>query len=270
MDSDPDEGDFEDLYHRAPCGYLSMTLDGIILQVNDTLLDWTGYRREDLIGRVFVDLLQPGSQLLLETRFLSVLHLHGAADEVSMSLRTADGVAVPALFNGVVVTDGDGQSRSIRTAVFPARQRHDYERELLATLRRAEASEARIGLLQGAAGAFSAAVTETELADQLASVVRQGFSTPTVAVYLDGPAGSLTRASGVALLEEVVRSGELDGLLVGAPSGHARPHGSRRRVGTSRADGRRPGGDDLRGAAVGRTCSARGARQRIRPVARAR
>jgi phosphoserine phosphatase RsbU/P len=55
------ENSFEDLYQRAPCGYLSTTVDGAIVRVNDTLLNWIGYRRSDLIGRAFVSFLQPGS-----------------------------------------------------------------------------------------------------------------------------------------------------------------------------------------------------------------
>ncbi len=40
----------EDLYHRAPCGYLSLAPDGTIVRVNDTFLRWTGYDGDDLLG----------------------------------------------------------------------------------------------------------------------------------------------------------------------------------------------------------------------------
>ena len=35
----------------APCGLLSLLPDGWIDQVNPTFLQWTGYRREELVGR---------------------------------------------------------------------------------------------------------------------------------------------------------------------------------------------------------------------------
>ena len=44
------EAILEELYEHAPCGFLSVTLDGTIVRVNQTLLDWTGYSREAILG----------------------------------------------------------------------------------------------------------------------------------------------------------------------------------------------------------------------------
>ena len=45
------EDSAEDLYEHAPCGYLSSYPDGRIAKVNQTFLSWTGYAREELVGR---------------------------------------------------------------------------------------------------------------------------------------------------------------------------------------------------------------------------
>ena len=58
----PDD-DAEDLYERAPCGYLSTTRTGTIVRVNQTLLEWLGAEREDLLGRPSTDLLRAGGRL---------------------------------------------------------------------------------------------------------------------------------------------------------------------------------------------------------------
>lgn len=190
------EDSLEDLYQHAPCGYLSTTPDGAIVRVNDTLLSWTGYRRADLIGRAFVSCFQPGSQLLFETRYLSVLHLRGEAKQVALTLRTADGEPLPILINGVVIKDDDGRPRAVRAAIFDARQRQEYERELLRARRLAEASEARVRVLQSASSTFAAATSEAALADRLAESARDAFAASQASVYLLDDQDSLQLASG--------------------------------------------------------------------------
>ena len=41
------DDDAEELYERAPCGYLSTTPEGTIIKVNRTFLTWTGHERAD-------------------------------------------------------------------------------------------------------------------------------------------------------------------------------------------------------------------------------
>lgn len=72
------EDSVEDLYEHAPCGYLSTQLDGRIAKVNATLLDWLGYRREDLVGhKHFSELLTVGGRLYHETHFAPLLRMQG-------------------------------------------------------------------------------------------------------------------------------------------------------------------------------------------------
>lgn len=190
------ESSLDDLYERAPCGYLSTTIEGTIVRVNDTLLRWTGHQRTDLIGLSFVTLLTSGSRLLFETRYLAVLHLRGEAREVALSVRTANGEVLPILINGVVVTDEHGRPRAIRTAVFDASKRQEYERALLSAQRRAEASEVRVRLLQSASSTFSAATTENAVAERLAVSMREAFAASNVSVYLADERGTLHLAAG--------------------------------------------------------------------------
>ncbi|MDQ4096246.1 MAG: PAS domain-containing protein, partial [Actinomycetota bacterium] len=46
LDDDPIE-----LYENAPCGYLSTLPDGTIVKANQTFLAWTGFDRDELVGR---------------------------------------------------------------------------------------------------------------------------------------------------------------------------------------------------------------------------
>ncbi len=135
---DPDR-----LYDRAPCGYLTTTPDGLIAKVNQTFLTLTGYPRAELVGqRRLVDLLTPGGRIYHETHYAPLLQMHGTAREIALDLVCADERRLPVLINSVLERDACGSPTVIRTAVFDATQRREYERELLRAKQRAEESEA--------------------------------------------------------------------------------------------------------------------------------
>jgi sigma-B regulation protein RsbU (phosphoserine phosphatase) len=133
------EDSAEDLYERAPCGYLSTLLDGTIAKINTTLLDWLGYQRGDLVGRkTFSDLLTVGGRLYHETHFAPLLRMQGEVSGIALELKTADGGRLPVLVTSTVKTGSDGQPLLIRTTVFDARDRRAYETELLRARQEAE------------------------------------------------------------------------------------------------------------------------------------
>lgn len=142
------DDDAEALYERAPCGYLSTTPDGTIIKVNGTFLRWTGYRREELVGRrSFVELLSVGGRLYHESHYAPMLRLQGKVREIALDIVRADGERIPALVNSVLERSEDGSPQVIRTAVFDATERRRYEEELLAARQRAIESEARATIL---------------------------------------------------------------------------------------------------------------------------
>ena len=76
----------EDLYEHAPCGYLSTLPDGTIIRVNDTLLSWTGHRRDALVGqrhhRVVDLILGEDRGALFDLVFLTHARPHVGVDGV--------------------------------------------------------------------------------------------------------------------------------------------------------------------------------------------
>ncbi len=145
LDDDP-----EQLYERAPCGYLSTTPDGTIVKANQTFLSLTGWTREQLVGRRrFVDLLTGGGRIYHETHYAPMLRMRGTARAIALDLVCADGGRLPVLINAVLERDTGGAPSVVRAAVFDATERREYERELLRQKARAEASEAEAaGLAQ--------------------------------------------------------------------------------------------------------------------------
>ena len=138
------EDSVEDLYENAPCGYFSTLPDGTIAKVNQTFLQWTGYDRGDLVGhRHFQTLLAPGDRIFYETHYAPLLRMQQGVREIAIEIVCADGRRLPVLINSTVKTDADGEVAYFRTSVFDARQRRQYERELLRARQQAEESEAR-------------------------------------------------------------------------------------------------------------------------------
>lgn len=129
----------EDLYEHAPCGYLSTLPDGTIVRANQTLLDWTGHTREDLLaGGKFQTLLTIGSKIYYETHYAPLLRMQGFANEIAFEIVRKDGRVLPVLVNSAQRRDEDGTPLFNRITLFDSSDRRRYERELLLARRKAE------------------------------------------------------------------------------------------------------------------------------------
>jgi phosphoserine phosphatase RsbU/P len=152
VSDEPLEDSAEDLFEHAPCGYLSTLPDGTIVRVNRTFEDWTGLRRDDLVGaRRFQDLLAPGGRIYHETHYAPLLRMQGWVREIAVEIVRADGTRLAALINSVQHNDEEGRPRRIRTTVFDATDRRRYEDELLRARRQEQetAQELSRSLLSG-------------------------------------------------------------------------------------------------------------------------
>lgn len=207
-----------ELFDRAPCGLLVSTPAGIITEVNDTFLRWTGYERASVLGTPFEQLLTIGSHLYYETRYLHVLCLAGEVREVALTLRCVGGAELAVLVNST--TDVTADATLVRTAIFDRTQRHTLERELLLARRLAEASEVRVRVLQDAGTAFGACDSEAGVAETLVSIAQHAFRATAAAVVLVDEAGEMRLAAGHhplldALAGTVVRRPEAETLAAG-------------------------------------------------------
>jgi phosphoserine phosphatase RsbU/P len=143
----------EQLLEDVPCGCLGTAPDGTIIRVNRTFERWTGFAREDLLGRVrFRDLLSAGGRIYHETHFAPLLRMQGSVQAIALDIVCADGSRLPALVNGVVQADAAGQPALVRIAIFDVADRRRYESELLSARRREQevARQLQSSLLSGA------------------------------------------------------------------------------------------------------------------------
>jgi sigma-B regulation protein RsbU (phosphoserine phosphatase) len=132
----------EDLYEQAPCGYCSCLPDGTLVKLNQTLLRWLGYTREELVAsRCLQELLTIGARLHYESYCAPLLLLQGQVREMSYQLRRQDGTTLPVLMNAMLLRDANDQPLVIRVTLFDITERRKYEQELLRA--RAEADHQR-------------------------------------------------------------------------------------------------------------------------------
>ncbi|MFF5104644.1 PP2C family protein-serine/threonine phosphatase [Streptomyces sp. NPDC000134] len=133
------EDSTEELYESAPCGYLSTLMDGTIVKINQTLLDWLGLSRDEVVRRRrFSDLLTVGGKLYHETHFAPLLRMKGQVGGIAMDMKVTDGARLPVLLTSTVKRGADDRPLLIRTTVFDATDRRAYERELLRARQSAE------------------------------------------------------------------------------------------------------------------------------------
>ena len=131
--------DLEELYETAPCGLLTLALDGTVQRANGTFCQWVGRSREELYaGKHFQDLLTIGSKLFHQTHWMPLLQLQGSVAEVQLDLAHRDGQAISALVNARMRAESAEAAGRIDVAVFLAVDRRKYERELLLARRQAE------------------------------------------------------------------------------------------------------------------------------------
>jgi sigma-B regulation protein RsbU (phosphoserine phosphatase) len=122
----------EEVYESAPSGHLSTAMDGTIVKINATLLDWLGLRSDAVVGRMrFTDLLTIGGKLYHETHLAPSLQMHGEVSGVALELNREGGGRLPVLVSSKVKYDDAGEPVQIRTTVFDAQIRRAYEEELL-------------------------------------------------------------------------------------------------------------------------------------------
>lgn len=119
-----------DLYEHAPCGYQSLDQQGLVIRMNQTLLDWLGYRRDELVGKLhFRDLLTPASQQVFAEHFPSLLD-SGQLHDCRLDLQRHDGTVLPVSISANVIRDGAGRFVSTRASVVDITEQRRLQQEL--------------------------------------------------------------------------------------------------------------------------------------------
>jgi PAS domain S-box-containing protein len=120
----------QDLYNNAPCGYHSLDIDGNYVSVNDTELDWLGYSRDEVVGKMnFREFMLPKQAELLDARMSKILK-DDALEAVEYEMRRRDGSTFFALLSSSAVRDENGQFLRSNTTVVDITRRKAAEMAL--------------------------------------------------------------------------------------------------------------------------------------------
>ena len=138
MKPDPYSENFENFYQNSPCGFLSIHIDGTIINVNDTLLQWLNFEREEVVfEKTFQELLSTGGKIYFQTHLIPLLEMQGKFHEISVDLRGKHSIQIPTLINAKMVKE-DGEKTICRLSILDITQRKQYEKELLLARKEAE------------------------------------------------------------------------------------------------------------------------------------
>ena len=107
----------QDLYDNAPCGYHSLDENGFYIHINQTELNWLGYTREEVVGKMrLVDLQETFSHEQFLQDFKDNLK-RNSVKNLEMNLRRRDGSLLPVLINGTIIRDENGNFKHTRTTL---------------------------------------------------------------------------------------------------------------------------------------------------------
>ncbi|GEC80489.1 sensor domain-containing diguanylate cyclase [Lysinibacillus sphaericus] len=122
----------------APCGFIAITLDGIMIEVNQTFLQWMGYERVDILHQHIEILMSKPNKMIFHSFFYPTINLYDYVEELFISLKHDNGTAIPFLLNGRKYAVGEVEC--IDCVLVPMKKRIDYELELRAAKKQLEAA----------------------------------------------------------------------------------------------------------------------------------
>jgi PAS domain S-box-containing protein len=127
----------QDLYDQAPNGYYSTDRDGVFQMINQTGLDWLGYTREEVLGKLkSVDLVSPldlmyqGAPISYDSLAERLIQ-QGFLKDVEANLVRRDGSLMPVLIDALAVYGPEGEYVTNRVTVFDNTERKKAQDALL-------------------------------------------------------------------------------------------------------------------------------------------
>jgi sigma-B regulation protein RsbU (phosphoserine phosphatase) len=123
--------EYKDLFENAPCGYLTIGSDGRIAKVNATLVAWTGFEADQLVGRRLHQFLNMAGRIYYETHIAPLLRMQGFFNEFAIDFEAAAGERLPVIANAAERRDEQGNVVFTALVFIKATDRRRYERQLV-------------------------------------------------------------------------------------------------------------------------------------------
>ena len=122
-----------------------MSKDGRILNLNDTLLRWLDFKREEVLEvKFFQDFLSIGGKIYFETHLMPLLQMQGEFSEIKTNIKGKGSKIIPALIYGKRVKRTIDEQVIFRVSILDITQRHLFEMELVKAQKQAELTNLRL------------------------------------------------------------------------------------------------------------------------------
>ena len=133
----------EELYEKAPIGFHSTDKEGTIIEMNQTELDWLGYKREEVVGKMKLQEISAWKKENL-SQLMEQLKQTGKLENLEGQLKRKDGTLLSCISSSRSVYDASGKYDHSRVAVM------DYteKKKLLLEIEQAKESAERSSLLK--------------------------------------------------------------------------------------------------------------------------
>jgi PAS domain S-box-containing protein len=120
-----------DLYNNAPCGYHSLDADGMILQINNTELQWLGYTRDEVVNKISINqLLSYKGNNIFKNNFQKFKQC-GYLKDLELEMIRKDGTTFPILLNASAVFDPEGKYVKSRSTIFDLTEQKRFQQSIL-------------------------------------------------------------------------------------------------------------------------------------------
>ncbi|MDX2162362.1 MAG: PAS domain S-box protein [bacterium] len=127
--------EFQSLYNLSPAGHFSVDQSFLFTHMNDTLLEWLGYTRDDVIGQMHVSqIFTAAGNQYIQDNWDALLHT-GYMHNQEFDFVTRSGSTIPVLYNAIALKDPlTGAFQAAHSVVFDLTSRRQAEEQAL-TLR---------------------------------------------------------------------------------------------------------------------------------------
>ena len=117
-------------YRNARFGYHSLDATGVVIDINDVELEWLGYARDEVVGKMRItDLMLPQRLDWFEEKFAR-LKERDSLHDLEYEMRRKDGTTFLVLVNVAAIKDTNGQFLRSHASVFNVSDRKRAESDL--------------------------------------------------------------------------------------------------------------------------------------------
>ncbi|MBL8588072.1 MAG: diguanylate cyclase [Methylobacteriaceae bacterium] len=101
------------IYDETPALLFTMTFDGVVVGAGRFFVEAVGYRRDEIVGRSFAQVVAPSARGRLYREALARLHGDGFARDVPLEVQRRDGEIIDVLFSAEIDPSDPARGRAV-------------------------------------------------------------------------------------------------------------------------------------------------------------